>query len=178
MKTEDGSGFYNLYECSFCQKKSSEPGNARKHILVVHMKKGKPCPTCGRPHFDDQRLREHIPKCPKRGNRFFQVKNGEKVVKVQVLNNPSSCKNSVSNSKGRGAEGTMRKSWKIDSEKLRVKNPFPNFDLKKALDVQVIIEPLSFANLEEAGQNPHYPNNSGIESQEQCVMAEGENTTS
>ena len=102
------------------------------------MKKGKPCPTCGRVLFDDQRLREHIPKCA--GNHFIQIKKGKKVVKVKVSSHPA--KNSEPTFKRRRAQVRKEKAVKVDLENMIVKNPFPNFDLKKALGIQVNIEPL------------------------------------
>ena len=87
VETEDGSGFYNLSECSICRGRFGRHVATRSHILTVHMKKGKKCPTCAWIVFSDQRLLEHIPKCAGNKNRCIRMKRGNKVVKVKVSSN-------------------------------------------------------------------------------------------
>jgi len=175
MEAEDGFGFYNLFERSICQRRFGFITNARLHVLTVHMKKGKRCSTCGWTSFDDQRLRDHIPKCPRKRKRCIQIKTGGSIIKVKV--SAHGTKNSASTSRrrqgqGRGGQGqvTRRKSFKTDPGQLKVRNIFPGFDLKTALGVQVMIEPLLVTNLksEEAGQDYH------LQKSEQFIPEENE----
>ena len=84
METEGVSRFGNLFECTICTKRYGSAHNARRHILVVHMKKGNTCPTCGLVTYDGQSLRRHISKCPANRKHFMQIKNLEEDAKVKV----------------------------------------------------------------------------------------------
>ena len=144
VATEDGTGLNNLFECSHCQKRFSKLQNARLHILVVHMKRGKKCPTCGNPFFDDQRLAEHIPKCSRKGGRP-KVKNGERVPKVQGMDERDSVIVNAMSTSTEGRPGQVMS----DNDNVAVKYPFTDFDLIEAVSDQVMVEPLSEIKQEE-----------------------------
>ena len=137
MPTEDGTGLNNLFECSHCQKRFSKFPHARLHILVVHMKKGKKCPTCANPFFDDQRLLNHIPKCSRKG--------GKKASKVKATDKPKSVVNS-SSTPNKGRPGQVMS----DNDNLTVKYPFTDFDLTEAESLEVMVEPMLESSQEQS----------------------------